>query len=95
MTANRFGCETKTNKQQMYCYIVVNYFDLVAKPNQPHSNIHILTKYNIPIIFAMYVLGGTVFARFTSFIYKVLFKRKISAIACGRTDFAIGSIGVQ
>lgn len=30
-------------------------FDLVAKPNQPHSNIHILTKYNIPIIFAMYV----------------------------------------
>jgi hypothetical protein len=27
MTANRFGCETKTNKQQMYCYIVVNYFN--------------------------------------------------------------------
>lgn len=27
-----------------------------SKPNQPHSNIHILTKYKIPIIFAMYVV---------------------------------------
>ena len=33
-------------------------FDFVAKPNQPYSNIHILTKYKIPIIFAMYVLGA-------------------------------------
>ena len=29
------------------------------------------------------------------YIYKLLFKRKNTAVACGRTDFAIGSIGVH